>query len=79
MDRSNYRGKAIKYFALVKSQRDLLMAAQLKSVADAFIRFAAGEQTPDLLYFLMYFRPPPITRRFISDQCTTSAHGPQRI
>jgi len=44
MDRSDYRAKAIKYFALAKTERDPLMAAQLKSVADAYVRFADGEQ-----------------------------------
>ena len=44
MDRSDYRAKAIKYLALAKTERDSLMAAQLKSVADTYVRFADGEQ-----------------------------------
>ena len=48
MDRSDYRAMAIEYLALAKTERDSLMAAQLKSVADVYIRFAAGEQNPGL-------------------------------
>jgi hypothetical protein len=48
MDRSDYRAKAIEYFALAKIDQDPLMAAQLKSVADAYIRFADGEKDPGL-------------------------------
>ena len=48
MDRSDYRAKAIKYLALAKTEQDPLMAAQLKSVADAYIRFANGEHDPGL-------------------------------
>ena len=48
MDRSDYRAKAIKYFALANTDQDPLMAAQLKSVADAYVRFADGEQNPGL-------------------------------
>ena len=48
MDRSDYRAKAIKYFALANIDQDPLMAAQLKSVADAYVRFADGEQNPGL-------------------------------
>jgi hypothetical protein len=48
MDRANYRAKARKYFTLAKTERDPLMAAQLKSVADAYIRFADGEKDPGL-------------------------------
>ena len=48
MDRSDYRTKAVKYLALAKTERDHLMAAQLKSVADAYVRFANGEQNPGL-------------------------------
>ena len=48
MDRSDYRAKAIKYLALAKTKRDSLMAAQLKSVADTYVRFADGEQNPGL-------------------------------
>jgi hypothetical protein len=44
MDRSDYRAKATNYFALAKTERDPLMVAQLKSVAEAYIRFANGEQ-----------------------------------
>jgi hypothetical protein len=46
MDRSDYRAKATNYFALAKTERDPLMVAQLKSVAEAYIRFANGEQNP---------------------------------
>jgi hypothetical protein len=46
MDRSDYRAKATKYFALAKTEHDPLMAAQLKSVAESYIRFANGEQNP---------------------------------
>jgi hypothetical protein len=48
MDRCEYRAKAIKYLALAKADRDPLMSAQLKSVADAYIRFADGEKNPGL-------------------------------
>jgi hypothetical protein len=48
MDRCNYRARAIKYLALAKTERDPLTAAQLKSVADAYIRFADGEHNPGL-------------------------------
>jgi hypothetical protein len=48
MDRSDYRAKAIEYLALAKTERDPLMAAQLKSVADIYVRFADGEQNPGL-------------------------------
>ena len=49
MDRSDYRAKAIKYFALANTAQDPLMAAQLKSVADDYVRFADGEQNPGLM------------------------------
>ena len=48
MDRFDYRAKAIKYLALTKTEQDPLMAAQLKSVADGYVRFADGEQNPGL-------------------------------
>jgi len=48
MDRSDYRATAIKYLALAKAERDSLMGAQLKSVAEAYVRFADGEQNPGL-------------------------------
>ena len=48
MDRSDYRAKAIKYLALAKTERDFLMAAPLKTVADAYVRFADGEQNLEL-------------------------------
>jgi hypothetical protein len=34
--------------ALAKAEQDPLMAAQLKNVADAYLRFADGEQNPGL-------------------------------
>jgi hypothetical protein len=49
MDRTKYRAKAIQYLALAKIEQSPLMAAQLKSVADAYIRFADGEQNPGLI------------------------------
>ena len=48
MDRSDYRAKAIEYLALAKAEKDPLMAVQLKNVADAYLRFADGEQNPGL-------------------------------
>jgi hypothetical protein len=48
MESSNYRARAIEYLALAKAERDPLMAAQLTSVADAYVRFADGEQNPGL-------------------------------
>jgi hypothetical protein len=48
MTRSDYRVKAIEYFALAAAERDSLMAAQLKSVADAYVRFADGARNPGL-------------------------------
>ena len=48
MDRIEYRAKAIQYLALAKIEQSPLTAAQLKSVADAYIRFADGELNPGL-------------------------------
>ncbi len=48
MNRVDYRAKAREYLALAKTERDPLMAAQLKSVADDYVRFAEGEQNPGL-------------------------------
>ena len=49
MDRFDYRTKAIEYLALAKAEQNPLMAAQLKSVADAYIRFAKGEHNRGLI------------------------------
>jgi len=48
MDQTQYRAKAIQYLALAKIEQRPLLAAQLKSVADAYIRFADGELNPGL-------------------------------
>ena len=48
MDPFGYRAKAIEYLALAKTERDPLMALQLDSVANAYIRFADGELNPGL-------------------------------
>ena len=48
MNCCDYRVKAIEYFALAIAERDALMAAQLKSVAEAYVRFADGEPNSGL-------------------------------
>ena len=56
MDRFDYQTKAIEYLALAKAEQDPLMAAQLKNVADAYIRFARGEHNRGLI---VNFEAPP--------------------
>ena len=48
MDPFDYRAKAIEYLALAKTERDPLMALQLNSVANAYVRYAHGELNPGL-------------------------------
>ena len=51
MDRSDYRAKAIKYFALANTDQDPLMAAQLKSGVAAIVLlvFLFGPTSTNLL------------------------------
>jgi hypothetical protein len=58
MERAEYRAKASQYLTMAKTERDPLMAAQLKTVAEAYIRFADGEQDLGLTIDFKFLSAP---------------------